>query len=421
MKRISSIWVALAALGCAPTDEPGFTSVTTSAETGEGETGDTGETGGGPTPQNCADPEFQAKIPEEPTISECIGQGGGALVFDVFSGFGNGVIPDKSKVSPTVLFSDDPDDAAVGACCGGAALPDEVASACASDCARAACNTTIAALEGAVADPSSLEGNGCGENCAMNVAMSMEEWILPQLKSRTGYDSCLQMANLNSDPNADYTAAEFIDEQLTFHMPDGACMDFGCLSNVRLRVYCAVESVIATDEVCAMATNAENSDIPESERFIVASSPTEVTSGPKGEAETFSATSHGGVLRQDACVDSPCTLVLETLSLSTDEAVDIGPLHAWNLSATLEYAAIGTRVGDTVTFDTGALQLRISGVTSRGNEGQEERPLEFVIANTSPATATFTGAAFSLDELEFRQGDEEVRIRIPAAPAEAVD
>lgn len=72
-------------------------------------------------------------------------------------------------------------------------------------------------------------------------------------------------------------------------------------------------------------------------------------------------------------------------------------------------------------FDTGALQFRISGVSSLRNEEDVELPLEFVIANTSPATATFTGATFSFDELEFRQGKDELRVRVHQAPATPVD
>lgn len=427
VKGIPIIVVALAALGCAPTEEPGFTSVGSDAETGET---DSGETGAWPPGlQMCGDPEFEGQLPEDPAISECVGQGGGALVFDVFSGFGNGVIRDKSKASPTVFFSDDPNDVAVGACCGAAAFPEDVTGACESDCARTACNTAIAALEAAVAEPSSLEGNGCGKNCAVNVATSMEEWILPQLKSRVGYEDCLAMANLNHDASVDYTAAEFVDEQLFFQRPNDACMDFGCISNVRLRVYCAVDSAVATDQMCSMATNDEHPDIPESDQFIVDAAPTQVTSVSNGHAEAFLAKSHGGLLRQDACNESPCPFVLETFSLSTDEAVDIGPLRAWNLTAALEYAAVGTRVGDTVVFDAGALRFRISGVASRriedgnghGNGVESELPLEFVIANTSPAMATFTGAIFSLDEIEFRQGEYELRLRVHAAPAGVVE
>lgn len=413
--------VVLVAFGCAQTDDPGFTSVTT-GDTGE--TGDEGETGG-PPQQPCADPEFEGQVPETPTVAECAGQGGGALVFDVYSGFGNGVIPDKSQASPTVFF---PDDTAVGACCGAAAEPDEVAAACASDCARAACNLAIATLEDAVANPSSLAGDGCGENCAQNVALSMETWILPQLKSSAGYESCLTMANLNVDPDVDYSSAEFVDTELTFHRPSDACMNLGCLSNVRLRLYCAVDSVMATDQMCMMATNGEHPDIPESERHIIASSPTDVTSGSSGQAQALRATSHGGVLRQDVCHDPSCPIVLETFSLSTKETVDVGPLRAWGLTAALAYAAVGTRVGDTVVFDTGALQFRISGASSlanedesRGNEEDMELPLEFVIANTSPAMATFTGATFELDELEFRQGENELQIRVHEAPTTPVD
>jgi hypothetical protein len=215
MRSTTTILLFAFTFGCASTEDPGFTSVTTTGETGE-----TGETGDDPA-KNCADPEFDGETPENPTVSECTGQGGGALVFDVFSGIGNGVIPDKSKASPTVRF---PDDAAVGACCGAAAVPDEVAGACESDCARAACNIAIAALEDAVADPSSLQGDGCGENCAMNVASSMADWILPQLRSSAGYSSCLEMANLNADPNVDYAAAEFAGTDLTFQKPSDACM-----------------------------------------------------------------------------------------------------------------------------------------------------------------------------------------------------
>jgi hypothetical protein len=422
MKRMVTVFVAFAALGCASSEDPGFTSVTT-GETGEAESGETGE-----PDRFCADPEFDGEIPESPTISECGGQGGGALVFDVFSGFGNGVIEDRSKASPIVEF---PDDADVGACCGVSADADEVQSACVSDCARAACNTAIAALEDAVADPTSLKDDQCGMNCALNVAKSIKEWILPQLESRAGYESCLAMADINHDPDIDYTSGEFDGEELNFQKPADACMKFGCLSNVRLRVYCAVDSITATDQLCAMATNDEHPDIPESDRFSVGSSPSKITSGPKGRAKTFPATSHGGFLRQDACDDPSCPLVLETFSLSTEETVDIGPLRAWDLIATLEYAAIGTRVGDTVVFDTGALQFRISGIYAPRNEdgngnvggnGKKiELPLELVIANTSPVMATFTGATFSIDELEFRQGQAELRIRVQAAPAEVVE
>jgi hypothetical protein len=265
----------------------------------------------------------------------------------------------------------------------------------------------------------------------MNIAQSLEDWVLPQLKSRAGYESCLTMANLNDDPAIDYTSTEFDGEQLSFQKPGNACMDYGCLSNVRLRVFCAVDSVTATDQVCSMATNDDHPDIPESDRLIVGSSPTEITTGSKGHAKTFVATSDGGVLRQDACDDPSCPFVLESFSLSTDETVDIGPLHAWNLTATLEYVAVGTRVGDTVIFDTGALQFRISGVSSRANKGGNgngqgngkaiQLPLEFVIANTSPATATFTGATFSFDELEFRQGQDELRIRVQQAAASPIE
>jgi hypothetical protein len=411
MRSIATIVLVAFVFGCASTDEPGFTSVTT-----------TGETGDEPA-NNCADPEFEKAV-ENPTISECAGQGGGALVFDVFSGIGNGVIPDKSKASPTVLYPDETD---VGACCSAAAVPGEVADACESDCARAACNLAIATLEDAVADPSSLQGDGCGENCAMNIAMSIEDWILPQLESSAGYKSCLDMADINDDPNINYTAAEFEGIELTFQRPSDACMNLGCLSNVRLRIYCAVDSVMATDQMCMMATNGEHPDIPESERLIIASSPTEITSRSNGHDDALRATSHGGVLRQDVCDDPPCPLILETFSLSTDETMGIGPLRAWNLTATLAYAAIGARWGDTVAFDAGALQFRVSGVSSLGNEDENwnvqgiESPLEFVIANTSPAVATFTGSTFSFDELEFRQGDDELRVQVHEASATPVE
>jgi hypothetical protein len=414
MRSTASILVALAAFGCGSTDDPGFTSVTTTGETGDsGDAGDTED----PPERYCADPEFGDKIPEDPTISECAGQGGGALVFDVFSGINNGVIPDKSKASPTVLF---PDDTAVAACCGAAAEPDEITAACASDCARAACNTAIEALEDAVANPSSLEGNGCSKKCALNVASSLAGWVLPQLKSSDGYDSCLTMANLNVDPNADYTAAEFVDTQLTFQRPSDACKDLGCLSNVRLRIFCAVDSVTATDQMCTMAANDEHPDIPESERLIVSSSPTDITSTSNGRVEAHRAMSHGGVLRQDVCDDPACPLVLETFSLSTDEIVEFGPLRAWDLTAALAYAAIGTRVGDTVVFDPGALHFLISGVSSPEDE-ELELPLDFVIVNTSPAMATFTGTTFSFDELEFRQGEDVLKVRVHEAPATPVE
>ena len=408
MRRFATVLVTFVALGCASTDDPGFTSVTS------GET-DTGE----PEDQFCADLEFAEgeELPMDPTISVCDGQGGGALVFDVFSGVGNGVIPDRSKANPTVEF---PEDASVGACCGVLASSEQVESACVSDCARAACNIAIATLEDAVADPASIEGDGCGSDCAQRVAQSMADWILPQLTSRTGYESCLAMANINVDPSLDYTAPDFGGEQLTFQRPDGACMDFGCLSNVRLRVFCAVDSVEATDQVCSMATNDEHPNIPESDRLIVGASPTEVTMSSSGRIGVFAAASHGGVIRQDACEDRSCPFVLESFSLSTDETVAIGPLHVQHPTATLEYAAVGTRVGDSVVFDAGALQFRVSGVSSQKNE-EIELPLEFVIANTSPATATFTGATFSFDVLEFRQGQDELRIRVHQAPASPID
>lgn len=380
--------------GCASTNDPGFTSVTTTE--GTGDTGDMGDTEDNPA-KNCADPDLEQAI-ENPTISACSGQGGGALVFDVFSGIGNGVIPDKSKASPTVLF---PKHVPVEACCGAAAKPDEVASACESDCARAACNTAISALEDAVADPSSLQGDGCGEICAMNVATSIAQWILPQLESWAGYNSCLTMADLNTDPAADYTAAEFVGPQLTFQRPSDACMNLGCLSNVRLRIYCAVDSVMPTDQMCTMAANGPHPNIPESEQLIIAPSPAEITSRSNGHVEMSRATSHGGVLRQDTCDDLSCPIVLETFSLATDETIEIGSLRAWNITATLAYAAIGARVGDTVVFDTGALQFQISGVSSLANDEDIDLPLALVIANTSPARATFTGSTFSFDELEF--------------------
>lgn len=409
MRRFVTVLATFVALGCASTEDPGFTSVTS------GET-DTGETGDDPF-QICADPEFDSEIPQEPTISVCDGQGGGALVFDVFSGVGSGVIPDRSKANPTVEF---PEDTSVGACCGALASAEQVESACISDCARAACNIAIATLADAVADPASIEGDGCGSDCAQRVAQSMEEWILPQLMSRTGYESCLAMANTNVDPNLDYTAPDFGGEQLTFQRPDGACMNFGCLSNVRLRVFCAVDSVDATDQVCSMATNDEDPDIPESDRLIVGDSPTEVTMSSNGRIGVFAAASHGGVIRQDACEARSCPFVLESFSLSTDETVAIGPLHVQHPTATLDYAAVGTRVGDSVVFDAGALQFRVSGVSSQENE-EVQLPLEFVIANTSPATATFTGATFSFDALEFRQGQDELRIRVHQAPARPID
>jgi hypothetical protein len=255
----------------------------------------------------------------------------------------------------------------------------------------------------------------------------MQDWILPQLESSAGYNSCLAMAELNIDPDIDYASAEYVGPELTFQRPSDACMKLGCLSNVRLRIYCAVESVMATDQMCMMATNAEHPDIPESERFIIASSPTTITSRSNGRDRAFRGTSNGGVLRQDACDDPSCPVVLETFSLSTDETVDIGPLRAWNLTATLAYAAVGIRVGDTVVFDAGALQLRISGVSSLANEDdsqtvqREVLPLELVIANTSPTMATFTGSTFSFDELEFRQGDDELRIRVHEASATPVE
>jgi hypothetical protein len=418
MRNIASILVAFSAFGCAPTDDPGFTSVTTSGGTGDtGEMGDAGSTGEPPEPQICADPEFDENVPEEPTVSECAGQGGGALVFDVFTGFGNGVIRDKSKASPTVLFPDDTD---VGACCGAAAKPSEVAGACVSDCARAACNLAIATLEDAVANPSSLQGNGCGKNCAKNLAASMADWVLPQLESWTGYNSCLTMAELNNDSNVDYTAAQIAGQEFAFKRPSDACKDFGCLSNVRLRLYCAVDSVVPSDQMCMMASNDEHPDIPESERYLVASSPTDITSTSNGHAEAHRATSHGGALRQDDCDDSACPLVLETFSLSTDEIVNFGPLRAWDLTATLEYAAIGVRVGDTVEFDPGALQFRISGVSSPEDE-KLEMPLDFVIVNTSPAMATFTGSTFSFEELAFRQGEDELQVRVHEASATPVE
>ena len=420
MQRLAAFALTFVALGCASTEDPGFTSVT-SGETGMGETGDDPF-------QICADPEFDSEVPQEPTVSVCDGQGGGALVFDVFSGVGNGVIPDRSKANPTVEF---PEDASVGACCGSLASAEQVEGACVSDCARAACNIAIATLADAVADPASLEGDGCGSDCAQRVAHSMEDWILPQLTSRTGYESCLTMARLNIDPSLDYASPDFEGPQLSFARPDGACMDFGCLSNVRLRVFCAVDSVEATEEVCSMATNDEHPDIPESDRLIIGASPTEVTMRSNGRTGVFTAASHGGVIRQDACGDRSCPFVLEAFSLSTDESVNIGPLHARNLTATLEYAAVGTRVGDSVVFDAGALQFRISGVSSQENEtgdvhGRSDRteaelPLEFVISNTSPATATFTGATFSLDALEFRQRQDELRIRVHQAPASPID
>jgi hypothetical protein len=399
MKGRVSIVFALVGFACAPTEDVGFTSVTS------GGTGETGETGDDPPDPNCADPEFGEKVPEDPTLSECAGQGGGAIAFDMFSGFGNGVVPDQSVANPTVFF---PEDVEVGACCGVAATLLELDSACESDCGRAACNMAISTLQDAVADPTSLEGNGCGESCAKNAASSLEDWVLPQLASSTGYASCVTMAALN---------------ELSFQKPQNACMKFGCLSNVRLRVYCAVDSHTATDQMCMVAKNAVHPDIPESGRFTLAASPAEVTSGPKGYAKTFFATSNGGIVRQDACDDPACPIVLESFSLSTDETVEIGPLHARNLTATLAYAAIGSRVGDAVTFDAGALQFQISGVASEGTTNGEdiEMPLEFVIANTSPAIATFTGASFSVDELEFRQGQDEFRLRVHAAPATAIE
>lgn len=405
---------ALVAVACAPTEDVGFTSVT-SGETGTGETGGTGD----PDP-NCADPEFGEKVPEDPTISECVGQGGGAIAFDMFSGFGNGVVPDQSVANPTVFF---PEDVAVGACCGVAATPLEIGGACESDCGRAACNMAISTLQDAVADPASLEGKGCGESCAKHAASSLQDWVLPQLASSTGYADCVTMAASNSDPNLDYGSAGFTGDELGFQRPEGACMKFGCLSNVRLRVYCAVESVTATDQMCMMATNDVDPDIPESGRFTLAAALAEVTSGPKDRPKTLLATSNGGVLRQDVCDDPACPLVLESFSLSTNETVEIGPLHARNLTATLAYAAIGARVGDAVTFDAGALQFRISGVASEDTTNGEdiELPLEFVIVNTSPAFATFTGTTFSVDELEFRQGHDELRFRIHAAPATAIE
>lgn len=412
--------VAVAAFGCGSTDDPGFTSVTTSGGTGDtgdmGDTEDTGDTGDDPS-KNCGDPEFEGEIPEDPTVSECAGQGGGALVFDVFSGFGNGVIQDKSKASPTVRF---PDDADVGACCGPAAIPEKVAAACGSDCARAACNLTISTLEDAVANPSSLQGNGCGEKCAMNVAASIKDWVLPQLTSAAGYQSCLDMADLNADPNVDYTAAEFVDSQLTFQRPSDACMDFGCLSNVRLRLYCAVDSVMPTEQMCTMAANDEHPDIPESEQHLLASSPADITSTSNGNIEAHRAMSNGGLLREDVCNEPSCPLVLETFSLRTDEIVQFGPLRAWDLTAVLEYAAIGTRVGDTVVFEPGALHFRISGVSSPEDE-ELDLPLDFVIVNTSPAMATFTGTTFSFDELEFRQGEDVLKVRVHEAPATLVE
>lgn len=151
----------------------------------------------------------------------------------------------------------------------------------------------------------------------MNVAASMEDWILPQLKSWEGYNSCLTMANLNVDPDIDYSSGEFDGTELNFKRPSDACMNLGCLSNVRLRIYCAVDSVIPTDQMCMMATNGEHPDIPESERLIIGSSPISITSRSNGQTEALRSTSYGGVLRQDVCDDRSCPLVLETFSLST--------------------------------------------------------------------------------------------------------
>ena len=394
-----------------------FTSISVDDTSDTSDTGDTGEPEG-----LCADPEFGAEVPDNPLISECSGQGGGALVFDIFSGFGNGVVPDVSSVNPTVVFPDDDNDKHVDACCGDDADPEFVEEACVSDCGRAACNIAIATLEDAVADPTSLEGNGCGNDCAMRAASSLEDWVLPQLKSRIGYDACVTMAGLNNDPSLDYTLPDedYEGEQLSFQRPDDSCMMFGCMNRVRLRIFCGVDSVTPTVQMCTMAGNEEHPDIPDSGRLIIESGPTEITTGPKGNTQMFFATSEGGTLSQDICNDPSCLFVLESFALSTDEDVDIGPLHAWNLTAILDSAAVGTRVGNTVTFGTGALRFRITGSSSVGNNGQGkgngnvlniEFPLEFAIANTSPATATFTGATFAFDNLVFSQGQDEFRVR----------
>lgn len=361
---------------------------------------------GPPEEPACWTPGAEGYEPQDPTLFQCVGVGAGELEFfqceslscepddAAACDFGNpGEWGVGSEPAGPFPFPPEPPETAPNAqaCCESDATPEETMVGCEDDCARAACNEALAALEQAVLNVELNPPAFCGTECKERAKTSLQTWI-DFLEAE--FDSCVEAALRGVPfflPTPDVDAGP------------------GALTCGKLELGCTLDPETDAFDLEEECSTSLNEPLTTSPLILECEIDGEVeVDGPQGYAST---PLEGTVTlrRENPCTSGSCWFSIDSLEAEADPFSGSGYIGL-DMEASLAYRGFGLldSSSDEGTIATGMFSL---DVTMEGATPTTSLQVySFRMANSDSAVFEISTAGFEIIDAYFAWPEHDVLI-----------